>query len=192
MKKFKNGVYMGAEVKGGVFAGLVVSLLLSACDGNNTSQVEVKDPVKGIQLLMTRLQKAINAEEPEISPPGDDKYYTEWYKRKIYTSDKMQFDVVKTDSVVSPFLGKIDFECNTRFVKGASLDEVKDTPFTGTADTPCKVTYAHQENRWGFKEMSCLKLTALTPNDFQEVGTDTTGVLGKCRAIANAITVKAK
>lgn len=179
-------------VKGSVFAGLVASLLLSACDGKNTNQMEVQDPVKGIQALMTRLQKAIDAAEPEISPPGDDRYNTEWYKRKIYTSDKMQFDVVKTNSVVSPFLGKIDFECNTRFVKGASLDEVKDTPFTGTADTPCRVTYAYQENRWVFKEMSCLKLTALTPNDFQEVGTDTTSVLGKCQTIANAIASKAK
>lgn len=179
-------------VKGGVFAGLVASLLLSACDGKNTSQVEVKDPVKGIQALMTRLQKAIDAAEPEISPPGDDRYYTEWYKRKIYTSDKMQFDVVKTDSVVSPFLGKIDFECNTRFVKGASLNEVKDTAFTGTADTPCRITYARQETRWVFKEMSCLKLTALNLNDFEEVSTDNTSVLGKCRAIANAITSTAK
>ncbi|MEO8119075.1 MAG: hypothetical protein ABI606_07110 [Rhodoferax sp.] len=175
-----------------VFAGLVTILLLSACEGKNTSQPEVQDPIKSIQTLMTRLQKAIDATEPEISPPSNDGDYTEWYKRKIYTSGKMQFDVVKTNSVVSPLLGKIDFECNTRFVKGVSLDEVKDTQFTGTADTPCRATYALQENRWVFKEMSCLKLTALTPNDFQEVSTDTTSVLGQCRAIAIAITSKAK
>ena len=176
----------------GVFTVLIASILLSACKEKNTSQVEAKDPVKGIHALMTQLQKVIDAAEPEISPPSENGYYTEWYKRKIYTSDKMQFDVVKTNSVVSPFLGKIDFECNTRFVKGASLDKVKDSPFTGTADTPCRATYAYQEDRWVFKDMSCLKLTALNPNDFQEISTDTMSVLGQCRAIANSLTSKAK
>lgn len=175
-----------------VFSVAVATILLSGCEREKPRQVDVKDPVKGIQALMTRLQTAINAAEPEISPPSDNKYYTEWYKRKIYTSDKMQFDVVKTNSIVSPFLGKIDFECNTRFVKGVSLDEVKDTPFTGTADTPCRVTYAYQDDRWAFKDMSCLKLTALNPNDFQEISPDTMGVLGQCRVIANSITSKAK
>ena len=130
--------------------------------------------------------------EPEISPPSDNVYYTEWYKRKIYTSDKMQFDVVKTNSVVSPFLGKIDFECNTRFVKGLNLEEVRDRPFTGTADTACRVTYAYQENRWVFKDMSCLKLTALNLNDFQEISSSSKGGLGQCRAIADSLTSKSK
>lgn len=178
--------------KGKVCAVLASSFLLSACERRNTSVVDVADPVKGIHALMTRLQQAINAAEPEISPPSDNGYYPDWYKRKIYTSDKMQFDVVKTNSVVSPLLGKIDFECNTRFVKGTSLDEVKDAQFSGAADTPCRVTYAHQEGRWVFKEMSCLKLTALNPDDFQEVGTATTSVLGQCRAIAIALTSKTK
>ena len=176
-----------------VFVVLAVSALLSACNENNKSEASAKDPVKGLHALMERLQKSIDATEPVISPPSDSLYYTEWYKRKIYTSDKMQFDVVKTNSVVSPFLGKIDFECNTRFVKGVNLEEVKDKSFSGTADTPCRVTYAYQEDRWIFKDMSCLKLTASNPNDFQEVSSDdTTSVLGQCRVIANSLTSKEK
>ena len=159
----------------------VLALLVVACGKTSNSS----DPVDGLKVVMGQLQKSLNDQKPVITPPKPgDQSYTQWWSRKIYTNPTMEFDVQKTDSLVSPYRGIINFECNNRYVKGDSQEAVQGE-LREFIQTKCRATYAFQEKKWVFKALACNR-DPLKPNFYDDIETGDTSVLGQCRNIASS------
>lgn len=78
-----------------------------------------------------------------------------WYRRKIFLTST-SYDARKTDSLVSPFIADIHFNCAVRGRIGgtkASVESGEDS-FT-SSPTECISKYAFQEDHWVKKSISC-------------------------------------
>ena len=89
-----------------------------------------------------------------MSPPSDDTDH-KWYKRQAHIRN-VGYDVRKTDSLVSPFIGEITYQCNVTGRSGASKQEASKGPdsFNTTGDF-CTAKYAFQKNKWIKKNVIC-------------------------------------
>ena len=160
---------------------LTVAVLFVAACGKTSSS----DPVDGLKSVMGNLQTKLNNQKPVITPPKPgDPYYTQWWGRKIYTNPTMEFDVQKTDSLVSPYRGLVNFECNNRFAKGDSQESVQGE-LRDFVETKCRATYAFQEKKWVFKALACNRDPS-KPTFFEEIEAGDSSVLGQCRSIASS------
>lgn len=173
-----------------IFFIFFAAYLLTACEKFSFISGS-EDPVEGLKKVMQQLQQDLNNQAPIITPPSIGKYYTEWYSRQIYTSPLMEFDVTKTNSVVSPHTGVISFECNARFAKGNSKEAVENVELKEFITSKCRATYSHQENNWIFKTLAC-QHNPINPNNFTDITSGDTSVSGQCRDIANKQNTKQK
>lgn len=106
--------------------------------------------------IIVKADKSINDSGPQISPPEPGtQYHNDWYRRKVYATE-MAFDVRSTNSIVSPLIGELRFECNVKGTKASSEAEANSLPdsFNLTGQV-CKATYAFQSSVWVFKKLEC-------------------------------------
>lgn len=161
---------------------LVAVVLISGC---GKAAPPTADPVAGLKAVMEQLQTSLNSQQPIITPPQPgESSYAQWWSRKIYTTPTMEFDVQKTDSLVSPYRGIVNFECNARFAKGESKQDVQGELREFTTNK-CRATYAFQEKKWVFKTLACNR-NPMTPEVFRDIETGDPSIQGQCRDIASA------
>lgn len=161
---------------------LVAVVLISGC---GKAAAPTVDPIAGLKAVMEQLQTSLNSQPPVITAPTlGDSSNTHWWSRKIYTTPTMEFDVQKTESLVSPYRGVVNFECNARFAKGDSKQDVQGGLREFTTNK-CRATYAFQEKRWVFKTLACNR-NPMTPEVFQNIEPGDPSIQGQCRDIASA------
>ena len=154
----------------------LVGLITVGCNNKDSKPLQLKDskplqskdPVQGLQEFNEKFKEELNASTPDISAPEGDSVH--WYKRQVFTSDQMSYDVTKTDSLVSPFIGKVEFNCNFHVLKGPSAQEVTTAPFADAFKDKCVLTLAHQKGRWVAKSMVCM-LAGIGTIEIKEAGT---------------------
>lgn len=168
------------------FLILAAVLTLASCGKSNGSS-QPSDPVEGMKFVMQKLQSEINSQPQTITPPGD---INKWYKRKIYTPQEMQYDVKKTDSIVTPHAGIIDFECNVKVASALTQEDLDKIEMRDFVTAKCRSTWAHQDKKWIFKSMACQN--PLNATRYDEIPAGDTSILGTCRNIAIAITATKK
>lgn len=161
---------------------LVAVVLISGC---GKAAAPTVDPIDGLKEVMGQLQTSLNSQPPVITAPTPgDSSNTQWWSRKIYTTPTMEFDVQKTESLVSPYRGVVNFECNARFAKGDSKQDVQGELREFTTNK-CRATYAFQEKRWVFKTLACNR-NPMTPEVFRNIEPGDPSIQGQCRDIASA------
>jgi hypothetical protein len=132
----------------------LVGLITVGCNNKDSKPFQSKDPVQGLQEFNEKFKGELNASKPVISAP--DGSNDQWYKRQVFTSDQMSYDVTKTDSLVSPFVGKVEFNCNFHVLKGPSAQAITTAPFVDAFKDKCVLALAHQKGRWVAKSMVCM------------------------------------
>lgn len=115
--------------------------------------------VKRIEEIATTYPILVDATEPEITAPKNDNSgygIKDWYRRKIKITD-VSYDVRKTDSLVSPFMGEILYTLVTSGRNGPSEKSATEGPDNFEAvPIKCKAIYAYQSSRWVRKSVTCL------------------------------------
>jgi hypothetical protein len=159
---------------------LALFLSLSACGKQETSTTNT--PLENFKSVVENLKNSFNQRKPEVLAPGELKFSTTWKKWHVYTTSNIEYDVIKTDSIVSPFSGSIDFDCNVRSVNGNSKEEVEKGVVIDQGGVKCKANYAFQESVWKFKSMSCL--SAIREKQWELIPKEDSGLHGRCHAIA--------
>lgn len=151
--------------------------------------------VARFEVLGDRTHKALNESPPEFTQPGYGGS-KEWWRRKLYTSN-FSIDVRRTDSLISPIVGEMRFDCQSRGAIANSEDEARSAPDSfdtkkGAAPdyNQCKASYAVQSGRWVFNSFSCVAIPVNElgqigsgPNKLREIGPTDTMIYGKCRAL---------
>lgn len=133
-------------------------IVLAGCAKKQEPEAKKEvDPVQSFRLVVEGVQQKATSTMPV--------YYNHWKKgwakRKIIISD-VKYDVVKTDSLVSPFVGKLDLSVTLQqssFFLSREQAEVA-TSFSfdppGSLNTSeCRVQYALQEGKWVIKNREC-------------------------------------
>jgi len=145
----------------------VITSSLSSCGGNNnsnatnsdsspmnqiseekasnmeTEQTEVYDPVEQFKKVIENSKKRI--EDGGVYDPDDD--FAGLGARTI-TNVKIlntQYDVQKTDSLVSPYIGLIEHEV-------VSVTEFENKKENSISKTICRTHYSYQDNQWIMKK----------------------------------------
>jgi hypothetical protein len=111
--------------------------------------------VKRLSSIGEAAEAKLNAADPVISPPMND-VFKDWFRRKV-TAEKITFDVRRTDSLVSPYVGDFQLTCTVKGTKGSKEEDVKDTPDSFSISAKCKAAYAFQSSKWALKSFQCQK-----------------------------------
>ena len=160
---------------------LFVVLIAAGCSKKDSNLAQSNDPVQGLQQFIEKFNKELSASAPVISPPDQDS--NQWYKHQIFASDQMSYDVEKTSSLVSPFMGKVEFRCNFRVIHGPTEQDVKNAALVDTFKDQCVLTLVQQKDRWVAKRMVC---TPAAMNSFEVRDTDS-NAYGQCLRTAQRI-----
>jgi hypothetical protein len=127
-------------------AFLPLAIVTSVCHADD-------DVVRRLELLTHRYVSIVTATPPKIEPPN--KYIGDWYRRKIYIQ-KLEYDVQKTSSLVSPFVGEISYNCSVKGKNGSTRAAVSYGP-NGFDEigAKCLAKYAFQKGKWVKKTVLC-------------------------------------
>lgn len=135
---------------------LIAVGVFTACSSASSKNEKI---IKRLEKLALTYPKLVDALEPETKeiPKQFAKYASfKFVRRKIQITDT-GYDVRKTDSLVSPFIGEIAYTVVTRGRKGSLEKDVKEGPENFKVDgIKCKATYAYQSSRWVRKSVACL------------------------------------
>lgn len=131
------------------FACVVFMCLLVGCDSKDKAEASSKgktdasiDPAEIQRQFVVTIEDTINKADPEMQKPVSvttsegDSTWSMSYKGKY------KYDVQKTNSLVSPFMGTVSWEV-TQYSDGKPID----IPVTLDA------TYAYQGGRWKIKSL---------------------------------------
>ena len=110
--------------------------------------------------IVTRLTKIgeiaeakLKSIEPEVSPPTS-LHPTEWWRRKV-TVEKLSIDARRTDSLVSPYVGELRFECRVKGAMGLSKEAATSLPDRFSVSNKCIASFAFQSSKWALKAFKC-------------------------------------
>lgn len=127
---------------------LVTALALSACGPSQPKQQAVpqpnpNDPAELQRRFILKVNEAIKVAAPGLKRPvshtdstGEIRTYSAEY------TGKLTYDIQKTDSIVSPFLGSVSWS-----IRWYYNGQPTDRPMTLDAH------YAYQDGRWIFKDL---------------------------------------
>ncbi|RRC97944.1 hypothetical protein [Amphritea balenae] len=126
----------------------MISVSLSAC-------TETDDPVQKFEQLTDLYVETVSKQPVRLSPPGTrPASSTVWHRRQIYISD-LNYDVRKTNSLVSPLIGEMTFTCGVKGRQGKSKAEVSEGPDEFDQGIICIAKYAYQKQTWVKKQFHC-------------------------------------
>jgi hypothetical protein len=108
------------------------------------------EPLAEMKLLVQSCEQWHNNERAPFEVallPGTGK--PEWVKRQ-YSPTIIQYDVRKTDSLVSPFSAYIDLSNEVKAGRGATEDEARALDVSGAKAirTARRIRFAYQESKW--------------------------------------------
>lgn len=71
---------------------------------------------------------------------------------RLIPNDKYSYNITKTNSIVSPYIGKVTFYGNLLVKEGKSREECLKAPWTEAGKIEAfEFTYAYQDGKWTFK-----------------------------------------
>lgn len=122
-----------------------------------SAQAEKSGNDEPVEKLKARIQS--NKQSLEKRRPVYFNSYTQgWAKRRMHV-DNLEYDVRKTDSLVSPFIGIVTFEVfveQTSFYKSKdeaeSAEDFQIETYASKIQEMSRVTYAFQEAGWVIKK----------------------------------------
>lgn len=129
---------------------------LAACTKEATNNEKIITPLEKVAANYPTIVEGMEPETSSLSLELAGDRPDKWYRRKVQIND-VGYDVRKTDSLVSPFMGEIAYTVVTRGRKGTSEKDAREGPENfKTKGTKCKATYAYQSSRWIRKSVVCL------------------------------------
>lgn len=179
-QNFRNHFQFNMETMVRTAIALLSIMFVTGCGKSTPPPI---DPVAGLKAVMDQLQANLNSQKPVLTPPTPGES-DQWWSRQIYTTPTVEFDVQKTESLVSPYRGIVVFECNARFAKGQAKEDVQGDLREFTTNK-CRATYAFQDKKWVFKALACNR-NPMTPTVFPEIEPGDSSIQGQCRDIASA------
>lgn len=121
---------------------LLVGLTLISCGQNNNSESTAtnknNDPVEQLKGVIEQMKP----QDEGIFDPGDD------VGKRIITNVKVvdtTYDVQKTDSLVTPYLGVVNYTINYNV-------EIPSDNSLAQDQAQCKTTYTYQDGQWGVEK----------------------------------------
>jgi hypothetical protein len=153
---------------------LILLVFLVVDFGNKDSRVK-----RRLEMIASKFEQQVNSHALEIekSEPSDgelsiyedrvmfnklntsieipEKPKAKWYRRKIFLTS-ISYDVRKTDSLVSPYIADIHFNCAVHGRVDGTKEAVESGEDSFTSDpTECISKYAFQEDHWVKNSVIC-------------------------------------
>lgn len=114
---------------------------------------ENEDIVRRLEKLAEIAPEVVNNSAAVISAPSE--IISDWFRRKIRVKS-LGYDVRRTDSLVSPFVGEIEVDCRATVTRGSSQQALMTAPEGNEVNFGlCKITYAFQGQKWVRKSGQC-------------------------------------
>lgn len=153
-------------------------LLLPLMSHSQTDETALKQ----FEHVVKTIEQSINESAEVIAEPRPGS--SEWWRRKV-TTQAVQFDVKRTDSIVTPLIGEALFSCDTQAVKAQTQEDAQTLPFNFSSKTACKAAYAYQDKKWVFKKMQCAYPTSNPSRSpsWYEVTSPSNGMTGRCLSL---------
>lgn len=87
-----------------------------------------------------------------------------WYMEQADVPDSYSINVVKTDSLVSPYLGTTEFLVtgSVSYPKNSRQDALNATEFKSSYTVNHRLEYAYQDGSWVFKSEKCFEYDYFT------------------------------
>ena len=128
-----------------------------------TDQAILKSFQNVVRELMTALVKSYNENRYEIYGLGSDKKASIWWKTKKVLMPTCKYDVEKTNSLVSPYVGIIEVDiCLTTSAPEYMSYKLMEmaTNLTTESTTTYTLKFAYQEGNWIFKRCKDFRVLA--------------------------------
>ncbi|WP_422013506.1 hypothetical protein [Roseateles sp.] len=170
-----------------VLGAAAIASELASCSKteNGAPQAAVaSDPVAALKAVMAKAKASVDAEPDWTVPPGG--FQTKWSRSKATLAETYAMDVQKTQSLVSPYVGSVEFSCNERLNEAESEGDAKSQPLTIENSYACRAALAHQDGKWVFKEMKCAGGTPAA--DWIFIPSGDGGAHGRCRRAIESAT----
>lgn len=122
----------------------------STAQQDDPSAPATVDPVASMKALIDAHEKAVAQAVPVVY--SDD--HKKWTKLRM-RMENIEFDVKKSDSLVSPFVGEVSFDASLQHTDFFDTEEEAATSATFShvpEPTLCRVMYAFQDGKWETKK----------------------------------------
>ncbi len=143
--------------------GFLVVLTLSGCHRAKSKQ---ETPEQQQERLLASLEQKVNADlqthksqEAIWHVRGDEYARGSWFKEKYELPDSYNYNVVKTESLGSPYLGTAEFPVTGQISYPFDSQDAAQNAiqFPNSNSTKHRLVYAFQDGQWVFQSELCFR-----------------------------------